>query len=513
MSLDFQATPIGTEPAGDLGTRVATLTVGVAPALRPAFTAHDAAEANLERLFANRALCVTTGQQPGLLTGPLYTLYKALTAVALARSLEERFERPVVPVFWTAGDDHDFAEANHVHVLTLHNEIEPVTLRERDPAAPLVPLYQEPVGGAIGAVLDAVQRATPETEFRPAVLAWLERHYRPEHDLATAFAGAVAELLGPYGLVVFRPSHGAAKRAMADHLLEALREAPALDRALAARAHELRAAGGSVPVAVGEGATNIMIEGTLGRDRLVLDGTAYVARRSNERWTLAALEAVGRDAPTRLSPNVLLRPVVEAALLPTVAYVAGPGELAYLPQCEPLYRALGVVPQATFPRWSGRIIESKIAKVLEKYQLQAADLDGPEGQLERRLAQEEMPPNAAAALAALRKALGSEYGRLERAAVAVDPTLKKSVQSARNTALAGVADVEKRIVGHLKKQDEILQQQLAKARHNLFPLGRPQERVFSSVPFLIRYGPGFLDDAFAAVRARLQALERATPRA
>lgn len=513
MTLTFQPTPLDAAPGLDAPGLAAARAVAIDPALRPAFLAHDAARANVDRLIDEGALCVTTGQQPGLLLGPLFTLYKALSAIALARSLAERLARAVVPVFWISGDDHDFAEANHTHLLTIDNEVARLALRERDPAAPLVPLYRELLGREIGAVLDAVQHATPDTEFRAGILAWLGRHYRPEHDLATAFAGALAELLGPYGLVIFRPTHSAAKRAMAAHLVSALRDGTTLDGALQQQAAELAAVGRAVPVAVGEGATNVMIEARLGRDRLMLDGNAYVARRSAERWTLRQLEGVAREEPERLSPNVLLRPVVEAALLPTVAYVAGPGELAYLPQCAPLYRALGVPPQAAFPRWSGRVIEGRVQKVLEKYGLNANDLDAPEGQLEARLAKEELPSAARDALAALRRALGTEYGRLERAAVAIDPTLKKAVQSARNAALAGVAESEKRIVAHLKKQDEILQQQLAKARHHLFPLGRPQERVFNSVPYLIRYGTAFLDQAFAATSAWIQSRERAAPRA
>lgn len=506
MSLVFDPTPLADALETDPATAAPARAAAVDPSLRPAFQARDAATDHLERLFDEGALCVTTGQQPGLLTGPLFTIHKALSTVALARELAARLDRPVVPVFWTAGDDHDFAEANHIHLVNLENAVERVSLRERDPAAPLVPLYREPLGPEIAGVLDAVRRTTPDTEFKDEILAWIERHYTPEHDLAGAFAGALAELFGPAGLVVFRPTHPAAKARMAPYLLEALRQAASLDEALGQRARELAARGAPVPVGVGEGATNVMIECQLGRDRLMIGDGGFTARRSGERWTLAELEGVARNAPVRLSPNVLLRPVIEAALLPTLAYVAGPGELAYLPQCAPLYRALDVAPQAPVPRWSGRVIEARVAKVLEKFALTPDDLAGPEGQLETRLVQDEMPDDATAALAALRKAVGTEYARLERAAAVVDPTLKKPVQSARNAALAGVQDLEKRILAHLKKQNEILQQQLAKARHHLYPLGRPQERVFNVVPYLIRYGHAFVDQAADASAAWMASL-------
>ncbi len=474
--------------------------------MRAAFLAHGAAQDRLERLFAG-GLCVTTGQQPGLLTGPLYGVHKALTAVALARVLSERWGRDVVPVFWVAGDDHDFAEGNHTYVLSAANDAQRVALREREPAAPLTPLYRERVGNEIADVFAAVRAALPETEFRPGVLAWLERHYRPEADLADAYAQAMAELLGPLGLVVFRPTHTAAKQAMAPWLLRLLEQAGPLGAALAAATGELERAGRPAPVAVDAAATLVMMEDALGRDRLLRDGGAFVTRRAGGRFTRADLERVARDEPERLSPNVLARPVLEAALLPTIAYVAGPGELGYLPQAAPVYDALGVAPQAAVPRWSGLVVEARVRKVLEKYQITAATLDQPPGKLEASLVAEELPPAAREALAALRTAVTSHYPRLAEAAAAIDPTLRKPIDSTKNATLAGLGNVEKRIIAHLKSQNEILLQQLDKARTNLFPLGQPQERVFSVCSYLVRYGPGFLDGVLAACAAHASALE------
>lgn len=508
--LRFETTPIGPAPAADL-ERLADGRQPPAAEVRDACLAHDAAAAARERLFEAGTLCVTTGQQPGLLTGPLYTLYKGLSAVALARRAEELLDRPVVPVFWVAGDDHDFAEGNHVHLLTLDNDVAELRLRERPEDAPLTPLYREPVGPEVEAVLAAVAEHTPETEFRPDVLAWLRRHYTPEARLAEAFAGAVAELLGPLGLVVLKAWEPPVKRAMRPLLLAALERAGEIDRALSARAEELKREGGDVPVHVGDGATPVMLEGSLGRDRLMCEGEGFVTRRSGERFSLEDLRRLAEEQPARLSPNVLLRPVAEARILPTLAYVAGPGELRYFPQCDPLYALLEVPAQARVARWAGRMIEGRVQKVLEKYDIPADALDAPEGRLEQSLVRDDMPATAQDALSALRRTIDREYDRLRDAATEVDPTMRKPVDAARHQALKGTHDVEKRLVSHLKQQNEILLQQLAKARHNLFPLGKPQERVFTAAPYLIRYGrASFLDGAFAEATAWMRALEPAS---
>ena len=341
-----------------------------------------------DRLAAGEVLAVTTGQQPGLFTGPLYTIYKALSAAALARRLERERKVPVVPVFWVGGDDHDFAEANHASVLNAAGEVVRIVLRERPADALLLPLFREPCGPEIGGALEQLRAALPDTEFKTDVLTWLEASYRPDTNLADACAEALNRLLGSRGIAVFRAHDPVAKRATAPWLVRAL------------------------DVTLADGLSPVLVEGSAGRDRLRADGDGFVTRRSGERFTRAALERIAVASPERLSPNVLLRPVVEAALFPTVAYAAGPGELEYLPEAAPLYVRLGVAPQTPVPRWSGFVVEGRVEKVLERYGLTPADFGGPPGVLEARLARDAVPPEIADTLVRLRAELDLHYGRL-----------------------------------------------------------------------------------------------------
>ncbi|HEX4574240.1 MAG TPA: bacillithiol biosynthesis BshC [Gemmatimonadales bacterium] len=351
-----------------------------------------------ERLAQGAVLAVTTGQQPGLFTGPLLTLYKALSAVALARRLERDAVAPVVPVFWVAGDDHDFAEANHTAFLDTAGDLATIVLRERPPDAPLVPLARELCGPEIGGALDRLRANTPDTEFKAIVLEWLEGAYRPEATLADAFAAALDRLLGARGLVVLRAYDRTAKRAAAPWILKGL------------------------DVTLADGYTPVFVEASLGRDRLERAGDAFVTRRSRERFTRADLERVARDAPERLSPNVLLRPVIEGALLPTALYAAGPAELKYLADAAPLYAALGgVARQTPVPRWSGVILEGRVEKLMDRHGLNLEAFDGKPGELEARLVRDTMPAGAADALAALRRELAERYERLAADVAAIDP--------------------------------------------------------------------------------------------
>jgi bacillithiol synthase len=421
-----------------------------------------------DRLAAGPTLAVTTGQQPGLFTGPLYTIYKALSAISLAARLERERKVPVVPVFWVAGDDHDFHEANHATLLNSGGEPLTVVLRERPADAAAVPLYRERCGPEIAAALDQVRQGTPDSEFKEAVLVWLAAAYRPDATLADAAAEAIQVLLGPLGLAVVRPYAASMKGAMAPLLVRAL--GTTLD----------------------DGLSPVLIEAKQGRDRLRPDGDAFVTRRSGERFTRAELEQIAADAPERLSPNVLLRPVIEAALLPTVAYMAGPGELEYFPTAAPLYRALDVSPQTALPRWSGTLVESRVDKVVEKHGLKMDDFAAPPGAVEERLVRDQLPPEVAETLENLKEEIRSAYGRVSDGARRVDPTLERTVESARNAALGGMQDIEKKIVAALKRTNETLVGQLARARSALFPSGQPQERVLTYASMAIRYGPALL---------------------
>jgi len=505
MTLEIQPTPLDWN-GGLAVTAALDRGVSLDPSLLPAFTGHDRGVENIDRLVSGAALCVTTGQQPGLFTGPLFTLYKAISAVVLARACSASLGRPVVPVFWVAGDDHDFAEANHFTVLSVSNRLEALGLPPRESDAPSTPLYRDALGAEVEALIARVAELLPETEFRAEAMGWLTRHYRSGNDIATAFGDALAELLGPLGLVVFQPTHPAAKRAAAPWVLKALEDAVELDRRLQARAEDLERAGKPVPVTIQPGNSLVMVDGVLGRDRLMLDDDGFVTRRSGEKWSLPALREVAEQAPERLSANVLLRPAVEAALLPTLAYVAGPGELAYHPQTEPVYEMLGVVAQPYVPRWSARVIETRVRKTMDRYDLTPEDFAAPEGQLEARLVRDSMPQAASDALARLRETVDEQFATLVQSAGSIDPTLEKPIEHTRNQMAGGLDHVEKRLVSRLKQQNEVLVRQLANARNAVFPNGRPQERVFNVLQYLVKYGPDFLQQAEASCESWTDAL-------
>lgn len=477
------------------------------PALNPAILAVPGTEAALARLQEPGALVVTTGQQPGLFTGPAYTVHKALAAAALAAELSQRWNRPVLPIFWLAGDDHDFAEASTASWLDASGAVAEWHLEPRDQAAPQRSMAREALPVDVLSGLRTVEQSLSSGPDRDSTMAWLRRYYLPGRSLQQAFAGAIAELLAPFGVLCLDPTHSAFKRAQAPLLLRALTQAGELDVALAALPDP------GTGIATGEGATLVFYEDAEGRDRMLTSDDGLVGRRSAVRFTLETASASLTDHPERWSANVLLRPVVEAALLPTVAYVAGPGEYRYLTrQAAVLYPLLDVTPQLPVARWSGTLIEPWADRLLQRLGISEAQLLADDGTLGREILRRDLPPAVPVALTQLRDAITESSASLTNAGHAIDAVLERAIAS-RQRRLDQVADdLERLLERHLRKRSDIAYSQYIRLRNALLPRGAAQERVLTAPSFLARHGQAWLHAVYDSTTAWARRLEPA-PRA
>ena len=450
----------------------------------------DGAAERIAAFVRDGGFMVTTGQQPGLFGGPLYALYKGLTAAALAARLEAELGRTVLPVFWIASEHHGWNDLRTAHLIDPENELREMSLAER--SVPSVPAHRIVLGDEVNEVVELLLSLMPETEFLPAWAALLRRTHVAGATLVEAFRLVMEELMGPAGVFLIRADAPGMKSRALPLLLRELRESGARSRAGAAVANDLRRAGFEPQVPVLDGATNLFLEGPSGRERIFEDVGGYRLRGSETRLTYEEVESRVLADPSRISPNVLLRPVVEAAFLPTLAYVAGPGEIAYLPQTSPVFEGHGIERPVVHPRVSLVVVERKVEKVLRKFDLDLPAMARPHHELAGRIARDEMPSEIREGLTRVRDGIGGGAGELARAAAGVDPTLRGAVESFRGQATGLIDDLERKIVQGIKRENEIALTQLAKAQLNLFPLGQPQERVLHPFQFLVRYDREFL---------------------
>lgn len=446
-----------------------------------------------ERLRLPHALVVTTGQQPGLFGGPLYTLHKALAAAALANELERAWQRPVVPVFWLAGDDHDWTEAAQTAWWNSRDDVIHWSLSPRAPGAPSRSLTHELLSEELATARGHLATDLPAGVARDYCLDWLERHWVVGRTMQSAFASGVSELLEPFGIACFDASHVALKRLQVPLISAALERAAELDAALAAPSNE------APSVVVGDGATLVFLEDSAGRDRLIMNDGGFRTRRGGHQWTLDALRAKLETSPESFSANVLLRPVVEAALLPTVAYVAGPGELRYLKhQAARLYPLFDVAPQAVVPRWAGTVIDQVTERLLARIGHSADEVMADGGALAAAVLRQDFPPKAAAALSDLAEAIAASSATLGQVGHAIDPVLDRAIEGRRRRLALIHTDLERLLERHLRRREDIAYSQYRRLQHRLRPQGQPQERVIGAAGALGRWGEDWLPAVAAA---------------
>ena len=466
--------------------------------VRPAGT--DGAEL-LRRVVAEGGYFVTTGQQPGLFGGPLYSLYKALTAVRLASRLEELLARPVMPLFWVASDDHDWEEANHTFVVDGANRMVHLTLGTATQRFPR-PLGHTPLGTAVEAALDKLARSFPPNDFHERYMARLRDAYQPRATMASAFSNLMAELLRetPIGLV--DAGDPALKEACRPVFRAEVEDPTASETVLNETAEALRDRGYGLQVQLIPGATNLFADLRDGRERLQGTTGGFLLRGSGRELSRRRVLDLIENDPGSVSPNVLLRPIVESFLFPTLAYVGGPGELAYFAQLRGLFRRHGTEMPVVFPRGSLLVVETKVEKVLEKHRLAVDGVRDLEALLSR-FARDRLPGDVLDAAERWRGAVESAGSELADAAAGVDPALRGAVMKARNAGLAALGSVEKKIVRSVKRNAETTRAQIAKAQVNLWPGGKPQDRVLCPMQYLMKYGPEFPALAYEEIPIRL----------
>jgi uncharacterized protein YllA (UPF0747 family) len=225
----------------------------------------------------------------------------------------------------------------------------------------------------------------------------------------------------------------------------------------------------------------------------------WMLRRTHRHITDEELHAWLESTPGRFSPNVLLRPVVESSILPTLAYVGGPAEVSYFAQIGCLFEAHGVEAPLVFPRFSVTLVEGKVRRVLDKFGLEVDDLHRPFHELAAHVLARDLPVEVTASADALRAAIQAGYERLSAAATAIDPTLEGWLDGVRNSALSGADNASRKITAHHRKRHETELEQLRKAANNLYPGGAPQERVLNVLPYLSRYGIPLLLEVLEAM--------------
>ncbi len=455
--------------------------------------------ANIER-FRRGALATVTGQQVGLFGGPLFSIFKALTAVKLAEQASAAGV-DCVPVFWLATEDHDLAEVNHVALLSEHGLPEPFAVESH--AFQNNAVLDAPVGTIkFGAEIESVVERAAGLLGDSEVATWLREAYRPGESLGSAFALLFARLFADFGVILLDPADADFHELAKPLFRAAIERASELDEVLLARGKALEAEGYHQQVKV-TSATTLLFE--------VKNGARTVIRRKNNGGNggefvvgdekVSSQELISRidEAPEKFNPNVLLRPVVQDYLLPTLVYTGGAAEVAYFAQVAVVYEKLLGRLTPILPRFSATLVEPKPERILTRYQLGLPDvLLGPE-RVREALAARSLPSE-------LQGRFDEAYASVERSMAAVrdaigklDSTLLDTAESAKSSMVHQIDRLRARVSRAEQQRNEVITRHADALSNALFPQKALQEREVAGVSFVARYGPGLLADLYQQV--------------
>ena len=460
--------------------------------------ASSARARNVDALSRGGAAVVATGQQVGLFLGPLYGLYKAASAVAVARALGQEAGVPCLPLFWLQTEDHDFAEIAGATIAGPDGRPARLALEPTSEADPRTSIAHRRLGPEIGRLLAALADLLPRGAAADETLSLLREHYVEGRPLAAAFAGVLAALFAEDGLLVLDPRDPRLARLAAPIYAKAIRDCDVIAASLESRRVALAEAGFDEQIPTRARCALVFFH------RAGADGPRFrLERPSADAWRLsgcddtvddgALADALARD-PMRFSTSALLRPIVQDTLLPVAAYVGGPAEVSYFAQLGPLYDHYGLTLPLVIPRARFRCVDARTRRLLDELHLSPADLARPDVELAAR--QTVARPADAPDPAALARRVADEIApAVDAIATAVesfapaDRNLARAAARTRAHVGRALARLTGRYTHLLAERDGVVLGRLARLRDALAPGGVPQERAYAWPSLAGRHGP------------------------
>ena len=459
--------------------------------------AWNASPATLENIARLRrgACAMVTGQQVGLFGGPLFSIFKALSAVNLAAEATKT-GTDCVPVFWLATEDHDLAEVNHTFLLGPDGTLHRVATSTR--AVENAPISRVAFGPEIQSAVDQAASLLGDSELTD----WLREFYRPGENLGTAFANLFSRLFADFGVVLLDASDPALHAIAAPMYRHAIERSAELTSALLTRGKELEGAGYHQQVKVTEASTLLFA---------IRDGQRLPIHRANAnhndfrvesaKLNRDALLAQIADAPQQFSPNVLLRPLVQDYLLPTLGYIGGPAEIAYFAQAGVLYEKLLGRVTPVLPRFSATVVEKKAGEFIERYQLKFTDLfHGPE-HLREQMAAHVLPGELQVSFEAADASLSESLQQIGSALEKLDKTLVEAARRAGTKMHYQLRRLRARAARAELRKNEVISRHAAFLSSSLYPDKALQEREIGGAYFIARHGRELLDRLYQVTQA------------
>lgn len=438
---------------------------------------------NIERLVDERTVAVVTGQQAGVLTGPLYTIYKALTVVQLANKLSTE-GIPAVPVFWIASEDHDFPEIAGTYFLNRDHEEEEVRLNgdvERQPIG-RIHLVNE-----VQTLLDEFAEKSLDTEFKAEMIQRIREMAECSSDLAQWFGRIMAWLLAETGLIFVDSLDPTLRQLGKAFFQQVVEQNTEITQHLKNAEERLAKKGYPAQTHKRDHQVHLFLIDADDRYPLDQEGSGYILRGTDRFLTEADLVDWMENSPETVSTNVVTRPVFQDLLFPTIAYVGGPGEIAYYAQYRGIYPLFDLEMPIIYPRISITLIERTIAKNMKKYDLTPEQVFTQFAEIQKKYLLERDELGLNEKFSKIKGLIIPEYQKLIKEIQSLDPKFKDLGKQNLQRIIDEINYLEEKANHQHRKNSEDLLRQLDKIKINLQPNGIFQERRFNIFPYLFKY--------------------------
>ena len=454
---------------------------------------------NISLLREDDCVTIVTGQQAGLFSGAIYTIYKALSAVKLAECLRGQGQK-AVPVFWIAEEDHDFDEVKKTFVLNREGKLAefentPQTYAEN------LPVGMVNLDETISETVDAFFKSVSHTEFSDELKAILKESYNSGETYSSSFAKFLTHIFAKYGLIILSPLDEKLKKLSALIFAEAVEESDEIREKLLVRNEELKAENYSAQVLVEEDFFPFFWIDENGKRRALKKNKngRIQAKDTRREFELGELIEIARNSPENLSPNALMRPVVQDYLLPTACYFGGGAEIAYFAQNSVIYEVLQRPATPILHRQSFTVVESKHQRTLKSYELQFKDLfGGIEGVLPQ-IVEKFLNRQTAKIFAEAEEIINAQLNRLDQDLQQFDSTLADNLANRRRKILYHTSALRTKFHYAQLRKDETIHRRIENAFESLLPHNALQERALNVTTFLNSYGLNFIDWIYEAI--------------
>ncbi|TCP29081.1 bacillithiol biosynthesis cysteine-adding enzyme BshC [Scopulibacillus darangshiensis] len=465
--------------------------VRVLGAFNKKYTDHENVFANIEKLNNVKSAAVVGGQQAGLLTGPAYSIHKCISIIKLAREQEGQLGIPVIPIFWIAGEDHDFDEVNHVHIPADGGQKKLVYQKKFGNKTSVSKLTIDKAD--LMQWINAVFQAFGETDHTAQILTDLEEAVNYSRTVVDFFACLIHKLFAPYGLVLLDSADPAVRKLEAGYFQELLAHHKEINQAVISQLNHLEGSGYKVDLDQAEGNVNLFYDDKGNRELLEEDGNLIKGKSGTVRFDLSQLQGIAEETPEVLSNNVVTRPIMQDLLLPTLAFIAGPGEIAYWSALKKAFHQVSIDMPPVVPRLHMTLISRGAKKWLDNKELSIQKvLQADINQLKEEWLSAQHDWRVGDTVNTFRKSVKDAYGPMKELAVDISRGLDKI--SDKNIAIIerDIDVMEKKMMQMIELQYESELKRFQRVENNLCPSGVPQERFWSIFYFINRHGFGLI---------------------